>query len=225
MKFHRTISILILILFFVQVNVNEAICGSTQPTIEIGLNDKAKGKKHKKKLEEFKASVSPTDDLSSFNYHEISYVINADFATVWNCYTTTNPNAVWDGPLNTYSRSYSRNSDMNYTSGDEKQPKAELDMVYELKLNFSKVFNIIVTFQITKLDCDEKVIEFTYGQDNKSHDFQRMVFQPDGDKTRIIHSTRFKSDNKFRDTRIYPKYHEKCLNEYHGNLRAIAEHK
>ena len=178
-------------------------------------------KKKLKNLKEFEPSIKETDNLSSFQYHQKMYAIEADIQTVWKAYVNAKPTDSWKGPLNTYRQSYSTSNDLSYKSIDTIFPTAELGMVYELNIRIAKLLNIGVTFQITKLDEENKIIEFTYGKDNKSHGRQQMVFKADGERTLLSHYTYFKSQSEFRDKHLYPKLHEWCLDEFHTNIKTI----
>ena len=79
---------------------------------------------------------------------------------------------------------------------------------------------IPVNFEITKISQENKLIEFTYGAENKSKGRQTLIFVDNDSITQIIHQSFFYSGNKFRDKKLYPKYHEKCLNEFHENLKS-----
>ena len=94
-------------------------------------------------------------------------------------------------------------------------------MVYELDLRIANLLDVGVAFQITEINEAEKIIEFTYGKDNKSHGRQRIIFKKEGKKTFIIHYSNFKSESKFRDKYLYPKFHEKCMDEFHANLHEL----
>jgi len=179
-------------------------------------------KKKLKNLEEFQPSIKKTDNLSSFQYHQRVYLVETDIQTAWNTYVNVDPTNSWKGPLNTYRQSYSTSKNTSYTPKDTLFPNAELGMVYELNIKVASLRNIGVTFQITELDKKNRIIEFTYGKDNKSHGKQQIEFKSDGANTLITHSTYFKSKSKFRGKHLYPKYHEQCLDEYHNNIMTIV---
>ncbi|GEM_PF-1055268 len=171
-----------------------------------------------KKLRLFKSSIYKNQDLKDFNYHLKIYVINADIEKVWSTYTNSKPNEVWHGPLGTYKHSYSTKEDKIYLSNDSILPVIELDMVYEINLKIAKILNVGVAFKITDLNHENKVIEFTYGEENKSHGRQKIIFSEFKGKTYIFHSSNFKSENKIRDKYLYPKFHEVCMDEFHNNM-------
>ena len=171
-----------------------------------------------KKLRLFKSSIYKNQNLNDFNYHLKIYVLDADLETVWSTYTNSKPTETWKGPLNTYKHSYSTNEDKIYFSIDSILPNIELGMVYEINLKIAKIANVGVAFKITDLDHENKIIEFTYGKDNRSHGKQKIIFSEFKGKTYIFHSSNFKSENKIRDKYLYPKFHEVCMDEFHNNM-------
>ncbi len=174
-----------------------------------------------KRLRKFTPSVKKGDDLTSFSYHQKSYVVESDIETVWNTYINVRPNEAWKGPLNTFKQSYSKTNNLLFDSKSTELPPIELGMVYELDLRIANLLDVGVAFQITEINEAEKIIEFTYGKDNKSHGRQRIIFKKEGKKTFIIHYSNFKSESKFRDKYLYPKFHEKCMDEFHANLHEL----
>lgn len=131
------------------------------------------------------------------------------------------PNESWKGPLNTFKHSYSKSKDVLYEANSSRLPAIELGMVYELNLRIANLLNVGVAFQMTELNTDTKTIEFTYGKNNKSHGRQRIIFKEEGGKTFIIHYSNFKSESKFRDKHLYPKFHEQCTDEFHANMKEL----
>ena len=87
-----------------------------------------------------------------------------------------------------------------------------------MKLKIIRFLKIPVNFEITQLSKEHKIIEFTYGANNKSKGRQTLNFIEMDNYTLIVHQSYFKSDSKFRDKRLYPKFHERCLNEFHKNI-------
>ncbi|MDG2370890.1 MAG: hypothetical protein P8M12_09620 [Flavobacteriales bacterium] len=184
-------------------------------------NKKEKKEKAKRaqKLKNFKASINSKINLDDYNFHQKIYVLNHDFKTVWNKYSSLKPQQSWKGPLAIYKQSYSKSEDVFYESSSKNHPSLKLGNVYFIKLKINNLIKIGVTFQLTKIDTSEKFIEMTYGLDNATHGRQRIYFLKDENRTMILHISNFKSGNKFRDKHLYPKFHEKFIDEFHNNIK------
>jgi len=181
-------------------------------------------KMHEKKMEvahqfrSFKTSLSESDNLATFYKHEKTYFMPGSIEDVWSLYCELGPKNMWSGPKNKFKSAYSKSSNTGYYKKEDSIPSATEGMVYELKLKILKVIKVPVTFEITKMSDESKVIEFTYGLENKSHGKQVLQFESKEEGTMITHTSFFKSGNKVRDKRLYPFFHEKCIDEFHENM-------
>jgi hypothetical protein len=172
----------------------------------------------KEKFRSFKVSCDQYQDFTSFYSHEKTYYINAPFEDVWNGYTNLQPKEMWAGPLNKFKEAYSKSEGNGYIVKEDKVPVPAVGTVYELKLKIIQFLKIPVNFEVTQISKENKVIEFTYGANNKSKGKQTLTFVPMDNYTLVLHQSYFKSGSKMRDQRLYPKFHEKCLNEFHNNI-------
>lgn len=172
----------------------------------------------KEKFRSFKVSCAANQDFSAFYSHEKTYFINAKFEDVWDAYTLLQPKEMWAGPLNKFKEAYSKSEGNGYVVKEDIVPAPAEGTVYELKLKIIRFLKIPVNFEVTTLSKEKKIIEFTYGANNKSKGKQTLTFVPMDNYTLIVHHSYFKSGNKLRDKKLYPKFHEKCLNEFHNNI-------
>lgn len=157
----------------------------------------------------FKPSVSDTSNLSAYNYHEAEFYYNYPLETVWDVYTQAQASIAWNGPIN--------NLKMNYhpESGFETTGLHEGNIILvELKLFANREMNAL--FKIIKMDPIQKEAIFCYADDNVTEGLQKMRFTGDEESTLVFHQTYYKSKWNFRDKILYPKFHLKCINEYHA---------
>lgn len=177
-----------------------------------------KKQKASEKLRSFKTSLTESDNLSNYFKHEKTFVLPGSLEEVWNLYSHLGPRNMWSGPKNKFKMAYSFNDQTGFYKKEDNIPGPSEGMVYELKLKILKFFKVPVTFQITKLSEETKVIEFTYGLENKSHGKQILHFTAVENGTQVTHTSYFKSGNKLRDKKLYPFFHEKCIDEFHENM-------
>lgn len=170
------------------------------------------------KLRDFKTSLSANDNLSGYFLHQKSYHLTADIKDVWEAYSILGPKNMWSGPKNKFKMAYSREKSVGFYKNESDIPGPSEGMIYELKLKILKLIKIPVSFEITKFSDEEKIIEFTYGMENKSHGKQILVFNADNEGTMITHTSYIKSGKKIRDKKLYPYFHEKCIDEFHENM-------
>jgi hypothetical protein len=101
----------------------------------------------------------------------------------------------------------------------------DIGQIYFLKLKLMLgIFNIPVAFEIITVDEDNKIIEFSYIEGNKSIGVQQVKFIDHGDdQTEIIHTSYYKSDSHFRDKWMYPHFHKIIINDFHRNMRRLLD--
>lgn len=170
-----------------------------------------------RKLNNFETSVNDKTKFEDFSFHEKYYTVNYPIDMVWNAYQNTRPNECWSGPLTLYKNSSTNSIFHNFK--EENHPVFNEGCIYLVRLKLIPLIKITVIFQLTKLNQSDKIIEMTYGMENKSHGKQTIQFIADGDKTLIKHTTYFKSESKFRDKYLYPKFHVKYIDEFHANIQ------
>ncbi|MCB9196125.1 MAG: hypothetical protein H6598_07850 [Flavobacteriales bacterium] len=170
------------------------------------------------KLRSFKTSLTEGDNLTTFYKHEKSFFLPGTLEEVWNLYCHVGPRNMWSGPKNKFKMAYSKSNDIGFYKREDSIPGPSEGMVYELKLKILKLIKVPVSFEITKLSEDSKIIEFTYGLENKSHGKQILKFEASEGGTNITHTSYFKSGNTVRDKKLYPFFHEKCIDEFYENM-------
>ncbi|CAG5078530.1 hypothetical protein [Parvicella tangerina] len=184
------------------------------------ITTKMQEKKQKaaEKLRSFKTSLSSGDNLATFYKHEKTFYLPGNIEEVWELYCQVGPQNMWSGPKNKFKNAYSIPTKTGFYKKEKNIPGPSEGMVYELKLKVLKFLRVPVTFEITKLSDQTKIIEFTYGLENKSHGKQILEFSSVNGGTCVKHTSYFKSGNKFRDRRLYPFFHEKCIDEFHETM-------
>ena len=168
---------------------------------------------------EIQPSISNSNDLNAFFLHNATYTVNAPVERVWNTCTTTSPANLWKGKTLGLSCVYSKNSDKIFYCDGQQFDILELNQIYFINLRIMRLFNIAAALITTNIDYDEKLLEFTYIEGNKSTGKQtvRLVATNDNE-TEIIHNTLYKSDSKFRDKRLYSRFHQISITDLHKKI-------
>ena len=110
-----------------------------------------------------------------------------------------------------------------YEDSPDLPQKVEENNMFFLKLTFLGLLNIPVAFEITKVDHEKKIIEFTYLKDNKSNGRQTLYFSEQDGVTTIKHDTIYSSGSDFRDKNLYPYFHTVALDDFHNRMFEIIE--
>ena len=168
---------------------------------------------------EIQPSINDSNNLGRFYFHNANFTINAPIWKVWKTCMTTSPANLWKGKMLGLSFVYSNNSDKMFYCGDQQFDTLELNQIYFINLRIMHVFNVAVALMITKIDADEKIMEFTYIEGNKSIGKQTMrLLETNDSETKIVHETFYTSGSKFRDKRLYPRFHQIAITDLHEQI-------
>lgn len=209
---HRQIKYIFLFIGFA------ALLSSCASEERIAYRVQTKKEKASKKLHNFKPSVDDVVDLGKFYEHQKQFVLDGNIEDVWEIFCHTDPRILWHGPKSRFRMAYSLLSETGFYRKESFIPCLNLGMIYNLRLKVLAFYKIPVTFEITKLSHEKKIIEFTYGEDNRSHGKQTLFFESIESGTRITHTSHYFSGNKIRDKKLYPFFHEKYIDEFHENM-------
>lgn len=171
------------------------------------------------------ASWKSDMDESEFSINEKTFYLNTGLSVVWNCYRHVNFVRAWNGKSVSFGLLIVKYSNSVIYTKNTFLPEADTGQVYFLDLKLIKgLFNIPVAFEITNIDEDLKIMEFSYIDGNKSQGKQTIRFFENGDgKTRIVHKSFFRSNSSFRDKILYPYFHKKFIREFHENMKEYLE--
>lgn len=161
-------------------------------------------------------------DLSKYSKNEMTFVLDGNFRDIWQGYLSANPSKSWNGRKVSFGlllQKFPNNIFYNHDSIGG----VDTGQVYflNLKLLFG-FFSLPVAFEIITINLEEKIFEFSYIEGNKSTGFQQIKFQDMGEnRTKILHTSYFKSYSPFRDRWIYPFFHKKIVKDFHRNMRKL----
>lgn len=174
-------------------------------------------KKDFNKLQE--TCSSPND--SSFHHHYMRFEVDQPIDEVWNAYMTLSPNKSWSGKHASFGVMYNGdNSDLEYSDVRSNNLREGQLFILQLKL-FKGLLRMAVANKVTQVNHQEKNFQVCYINSGASEGNQNIQLSelPNG-HTLIEHRSVFKSKSHFRDTKLYPRIHEKIIAEFHANVMA-----
>ncbi len=174
-----------------------------------------------KTFTEIKPSLQTNSNTVGFQYHERKYIVKDSLHKVWSHYVNTNPAKAWNTSKLNFGFMYCKNADqMVYPNGHV--DKVEEGQVIYLNLLLLKIKNLATAFEIITLNELQKVMAFSYVDDNITRGKQQLNFEQTADgHTKIIHRSYFKSKSKIRDRYFYPFFHTRLTNSYHKNMKKL----
>ena len=168
-------------------------------------------------------SINDSNDMSRFYFHRGTYSINAPVRQVWNTCITVSPAKLWKGKMLGLSCVYSNHSDKIFYREDIPCDTLELNQIFFINLRIMRVFNVAAALVTTKIDYDENFMEFTYIKGNKCTGRQTVRFvETNGNETKIVHETFYSSGSKFRDKRLYPRFHQIAISDLHKKIEMYS---
>jgi len=162
-----------------------------------------------------------TDGLSS---QQKSYLLQNDLSTVRQLYRNSSPAESWEGNRMSFGLLFSKPSRKIIYRG-EACDEIEPGQIVYLNLRLLRgIYNLAIAFEIIDVDDENKIIEFSYVEGNKSIGKQRIHFkEKETGQTEITHISYFKSHSRLRDRFLYPYFHKRLTNEFHRKMRKILE--
>jgi hypothetical protein len=171
-------------------------------------------------LNDFKPSCKNDRDTMGFTIMKNSYLIKDKLDDVWDIYKNTSISKAWNGRLASFGVFFSKWSDQVCYNNDDTAATIDTGQVFFIDLRLMHgLYNLPVGLEVLNIDNLLRTITFSYLEGGKSKGVQTIsLFEDESGYTRIIHTSAFKSDSRFRDRHLYPFYHTKILNEFHWNV-------
>lgn len=168
-----------------------------------------------------------TSKIEDFHKHSLFYLVEEEIDKVWEEYTEESLDKYWNGPIARFNTMYNPASNVMYQAGDSDIPKVSTGQIISLDLLIEDYIRIPVYFQIQRIDSEQKIIEFVYMEQNKSHGKQLVSFFPQTikgkDYTLIHHQSWYQSDSAIRDSLFYSDYHTQIVDEFHQSATGNKE--
>ncbi|WP_373400258.1 hypothetical protein V8V91_12075 [Algoriphagus halophilus] len=166
-------------------------------------------------------SICYSESDSNYHEHFEKYIYDLPFGQVWDTYVTIDPAKAWAGRMIHFNQLYSRETGEEVFPGQEYLGGMGVGQVIILNLHvFFGAIKLTVGHEVMEVDKNKKLIRICYLENSKSEGSQFITFKslPNG-KTEVSHKTFYRSGSWFRDKIIYPYFHTKAINEFHGNVR------
>ena len=174
--------------------------------------------------------ASPYSSLKSICYEESDpsyyshlekYRYDLPLEPVWDAYVKIDPGKAWAGRMIHFRQLYSRETGEEVFPGQKYAGGMGVGQVILLNLHvFGGAVKLTVGHEVMEVDRAKKLIRICYLENSKSQGSQFIRFEAleDG-RTEVSHQTFYRSGSWFRDNLIYPYFHTKAINEFHGNVR------
>lgn len=191
-----------------------------QKTSRKYINDLIKENKHQ--FSDIQASWKNENDTSTHNKNEMTFFMNGNIQDIWNAYLSANPSKSWNSCRVSFVLLLKKFPSTIYYENDNING---IDTGQVFFLSLKLLFGIVklpVAFEMINIDPDKKIIEFSYIEGNKSSGKQQIRFvEIQSKRIKIIHTSYFKSDSRYRDKYLYAFFHQKLVKDFHRNMSKI----
>lgn len=160
---------------------------------------------------------------SEFNTDRRTFFFRDKISRVWDKYRFCDPMQSWKGRFVRVSLLISKESNSVYYPAQPLRLMLDTGQVYFLNLRFLEgLFKLPVAFEIINIDPTERMIEYSYLEDNIEKGKQTIQLFDEGEnRTKVVHTSYFRSESKFRDNVIYPFFHKKIIRDFHKKMRRL----
>lgn len=159
------------------------------------------------------------DDTLTYHEHKKTFLVAANPELVWHTYKTVKPEVAWNGKMVSFGIQYSRRENkITYLGDNYTCIEPGLIIILNLSLLGSWI-QLAVAHEIVGVDEQKKEIKICYVEKGASVGSQWISLSPaEHGHTVVTHYTQYRGKSWFRDTQLYPLFHERALTEFHQNI-------
>jgi hypothetical protein len=164
-----------------------------------------------------------TSDSGDYSTFTKSQLIKQNIDVVWHNLVHQSPSEEFDGRIVTSGLLYSKKYN-NFLYKNESYKGIEEGQILFFNLHVLGIKNIAVAMEVTRMDADQKEIEYCYVDHGSTKGTQKFTLQPTSEGfTQITQITRYKCKSRFRDRKLYSFFHGKIVKEFFGSIKNKCE--
>ncbi|MBN7812098.1 hypothetical protein J0A68_14185 [Algoriphagus sp. H41] len=170
-------------------------------------------------------SICYLESDPGYHRHFEKYSYDRPLEEVWKAYVDIDPARAWSGKMIHFNQLYSRETGEEVFPGQEYLGGMGVGQVIILNLHvLGGAVKLTVGHEVMEIDPSKGLIRICYLENSKSEGSQFIRFKSlKNGQTEVSHTTFYRSGSWFRDKVIYPYFHTKAINEFHGNVRRAME--
>ena len=165
-----------------------------------------------------------TLDSNNYRIFKKSQLIEQNINVVWDNLTHQSPSSEFDGRIVTFGMLYSKKCNHILYNNETFAGLEEGQVLFFNLRVLSGIKNLAVALEVTKMDHENKIVEYCYVEHGDTKGTQRFSLRPTAEGfTEITQFTRYKCESKFRDRRLYYFFHERIVKEFFTKIKSKSE--
>jgi len=171
-------------------------------------------------FDELNPTCVDESDSDSYNYQYETFYIKGNINKIWNSYKHLSLPDIYSGHIINFGFMYSKPQKRLFYIDSNNYDGMKEGQVFFINLDLlGGLKKLIVAYEVTNIDDQNKVIQFCYIKDGVSEGSQKIILSDaENGYTKVQHNTVYKSSSKLRDKYIYPPFHKRIVKEFHKNL-------
>ncbi len=162
-------------------------------------------------------------DSNSYRTYQKSGVIRQDINVVWNNLVHQSPSDEFDGRIVTFGLLYSKKLNQLLYENESYEGIEEGQILF-FNLHVLGIKNIAVALEVTRLDTDQKEIEYCYIDHGSTSGTQKFILKPTPEGfTEITQITKYKCKSRLRNQKLYSFFHDRIVNEFFAAIKNKSE--
>ncbi len=162
-------------------------------------------------------------DSNNYRTFRESQLIRQNIDVVWNNLVHQSPSEEFDGRIVTFGLLYSKKHN-NFLYKNESYKGIEEGQILFFNLHVLGIKNIAVAMEVTRMDNEQKEIEYCYVDHGSTKGTQKFKLQPTPEGyTKITQFTRYKCKSRLRNRRLYSFFHGKIVKEFFSAIKSKSE--
>ena len=167
-------------------------------------------------IDQFTETCQNMGDCDDMYYMADTYYLDHAPEEIMSVMATSSPQELWT-KNSKFQLGYYPAYNNIYTHKDD-APAVEENMIVILQIKLFGIKSIPATFKVVRLDKEDRIVEFSYVEENGNRGIQSLRIYAHENGSKIIHKTQYKSGKNLRDKVLYPWIHGKLTDGFYKNL-------
>lgn len=162
-------------------------------------------------------------DSTIYRTYQKTGLIKQDINIVWDNLIHQSPSDEFDGRIVTFGLLYSKKLNKFFYKNESYEGIEEGQILF-FNLHVLGIKNLAVALEVTRMDQEQKEIEYCYVDHGSTRGTQKFILKPTSDgNTTITQITKYKCKSRLRNQKLYSFFHERIVKEFFATIKRKSE--